>query len=57
MATAAAPRQLSDAIVNFSLEGHFPEQISSLPLVSEIDLQPTIEALEEAKRNLEVRES
>ncbi|KAG6231237.1 hypothetical protein E4U34_005824 [Claviceps purpurea] len=53
MATAAAPRQLSDAIVNFSLEGHFPEQISSLPLVSEIDLQPTIEALEEAKRNLE----
>ncbi|KAG5939667.1 hypothetical protein E4U60_000789 [Claviceps pazoutovae] len=53
MATAAAPQQLSDAIVNFSLEGQFPEQISSLPLVSEIDLQPTIEALEEAKRNLE----
>ncbi|KAG5940845.1 hypothetical protein E4U59_002189 [Claviceps monticola] len=53
MATAAAPQQLSDAIVNFSLESQFPEQISSLPLVSEIDLQPTIEALEEAKRNLE----
>ncbi|KAG6025274.1 hypothetical protein E4U40_002769 [Claviceps sp. LM458 group G5] len=53
MATAAAPQQLSDAIVNFTLEGQFPEQISSIPLVSEIDLQPTIEALEEAKRNLE----
>ncbi|KAG6070796.1 hypothetical protein E4U16_006608 [Claviceps sp. LM84 group G4] len=53
MATAAAPQQLSDAIINFTLEGQFPEQISSLPLVSEIDLQPTIEALEEAKRNLE----
>lgn len=56
MTAAAAPRQLSDAIINFSLERKFPDEISSLPLVSEIDLQPTIEALEVAKTNLEVRE-
>ncbi|KAG6004383.1 hypothetical protein E4U21_001103 [Claviceps maximensis] len=50
---ATASQQLSDAIVNFSLEGKFPDDFSSLPLVSEIDLQPTIEALEVAKANLE----
>ncbi|KAG5981747.1 hypothetical protein E4U55_002597 [Claviceps digitariae] len=50
---APAPQQLTDAIVNFSLEGTFPDEFSSLPLVSEIDLQPTIEALEVAKANLE----
>ncbi|KAG6018198.1 hypothetical protein E4U43_007164 [Claviceps pusilla] len=55
MTTAAAPasQQLSDAIVNFSLEGKFPDEFSSLPLVSEIDLQPAIEALEVAQANLE----
>ncbi|KAG5944269.1 hypothetical protein E4U53_006911, partial [Claviceps sorghi] len=56
-ATAAtaptAPQQLSDAIVNFLLDDTFPGQILSLPPVSEIDLQPAIEALEVAKTNLE----
>ncbi|KAF4990395.1 hypothetical protein FGRMN_8530 [Fusarium graminum] len=48
-----APRQLSDAIVAFSLEGRFPEDVSVLPPVSETDLQPAIQALAEAKKELE----
>ncbi|KAG6041598.1 hypothetical protein E4U41_003335 [Claviceps citrina] len=53
MTEATAPQQLSDAIVNFSLKGEFPQEFSSLLLVSEIDLQPTLEALELAKADLE----
>lgn len=57
MTTATGPQQLSDAIVDFSLQGKFPEDVSSLPPVSETDIQPTIEALAVAKANLKVRES
>lgn len=52
MTTATGPQQLSDAIVDFSLQGKFPEDVSSLPPVSETDIQPTIEALAVAKANL-----
>ncbi|KAK2608730.1 ribosome biogenesis protein ytm1 [Conoideocrella luteorostrata] len=53
MATATEPQHLNDAIVAFSLEGRFPDDISSLPPVSDLDLQPTIESLAKAKRDLE----
>ncbi|EWZ93696.1 hypothetical protein FOWG_06372 [Fusarium oxysporum f. sp. lycopersici MN25] len=51
--TEQAPQQLSDALVAFSLEGRFPDNISVLPPVSETDLQPAIQALAKAKRDLE----
>ncbi|KAM0204869.1 hypothetical protein ACHAQI_009685 [Fusarium lateritium] len=51
--TEQAPQQLSDAIVSFSLEGRFPEDVSVLPPVSETDLQPAIQALAKAKKELE----
>ncbi|KAF5674199.1 Centromere kinetochore zw10 like [Fusarium heterosporum] len=51
--TEQAPQKLSDAIVAFSLEGRFPEDVSVLPPVSETDLQPAIQALAEAKKELE----
>ncbi|SPJ72705.1 uncharacterized protein FTOL_02434 [Fusarium torulosum] len=51
--TEQAPQQLSDAIVAFSLEGRFPEDVSVLPPVSETDLQPAIQALAKAKKELE----
>ena len=53
-ATTGAPQKLSDALVAFSLEGRFPDDISVLPPVSETDLQPAIQALAEAKQGLEV---
>lgn len=52
--TEQAPQQLSDAIVAFSLEGRFPEDVSVLPPISETDLQPAIQALAKAKKELEV---
>ena len=52
--TEQAPRQLSDALVAFSLEGRFPDDVSVLPPVSETDLQPAIQALAQAKKELEV---
>lgn len=45
--------QLSEAIVAFTRDGTFPDDVS-LPPVSQIDLQPTIDALDEAKTELEV---
>ncbi|KAM0561625.1 hypothetical protein ACHAPJ_002793 [Fusarium lateritium] len=51
--TEQAPRQLSDALVAFSLEGRFPDDVSVLPPVSETDLQPAIQALAQAKKELE----
>ncbi|TWU73379.1 hypothetical protein ED733_001995 [Metarhizium rileyi] len=53
MAAVAEQRQLGDAIVAFSLNGAFPEDLSSLLPVSEIDLQLTILALAQAKTDLE----
>lgn len=47
-------RQLSDAVVAFALEGQFPDDISSLPLISQTSLGPAIEALEKTKTELEV---
>lgn len=50
-----APAQLGDAIVAFALEGRFPdEDLSSLAL-PDADLSRAIEALDEAKLQLEVR--
>ncbi|EWG42813.1 hypothetical protein FVEG_04537 [Fusarium verticillioides 7600] len=51
--TEQAPQQLSDALVAFSLEGRFPDDISVLPPVSETDMQPAIQALAKTKRDLE----
>lgn len=53
--TEPPPKQLSDALVAFTLEGRFPDDISGLPSVSDTNLQPSIEALTQAKRNLEVK--
>ena len=53
--TEHPPKQLSDALVAFTLEGRFPDDISGLPSVSDTNLQPSIEALTQAKRNLEVK--
>ncbi|KAM5344837.1 hypothetical protein ACJ41O_010699 [Fusarium nematophilum] len=55
MAAAAEPpsQQLSDALVAFSLDGRFPDDVSILPPVSETDLQPAIQALAQAKQELE----
>lgn len=55
MATESDPKKLSDALLSFALEGQFPEDIASLPAVSETDLEPAIQALEQAKQDLEVR--
>ncbi|KAF4453039.1 Centromere/kinetochore protein zw10 like protein [Fusarium austroafricanum] len=51
--TEQAPQNLSDALVAFTLEGRFPDDVSSLPPVSETDLQPAIQALAKAKQELE----
>lgn len=55
MATTIESRQLSDAVLSFSIDGRFPDEISALPPVSETDLGPSIESLEAAKIKLEVR--
>ncbi|UPK93372.1 hypothetical protein LCI18_004307 [Fusarium solani-melongenae] len=51
--TGPPSQQLSDALVSFSLDGRFPDDVSVLPPVSETDLQPAIEALAKAKQELE----
>lgn len=51
--TESPSQQLSDALVSFSLDGRFPDDVSLLPPVSETDLQPAIEALAKAKQELE----
>jgi centromere/kinetochore protein ZW10 len=49
-----AAQQLSDAVVAFTLDGRFPDDVSALPPVSQTDLAPAIEALSRAKADLEV---
>lgn len=56
MATTTEPQQLSNAILSFALEGSFPDDINTLPSVSETDLDPTIIALGKAKVDIEVHE-
>ncbi|KAL6360700.1 hypothetical protein LRP88_06407 [Fusarium phalaenopsidis] len=51
--TESPSQQLTDALVSFSLDGRFPDDVSVLPPVSETDLQPAIEALAKAKQELE----
>ncbi|KAF4463103.1 Centromere kinetochore zw10 like [Fusarium albosuccineum] len=55
MATETEPpsQQLSEALVAFSLDGRFPDDVSALPPVSETDLQPAIQALAKANQDLE----
>ncbi|POR31039.1 Is centromere binding protein at prophase [Tolypocladium paradoxum] len=55
MATATDSGQLRDAIVAFSIDGAFPEDITELPPVSGTDLQPTIDALAKTKTELETQ--
>jgi centromere/kinetochore protein ZW10 len=55
MAITPDAKKISDALLSFALEGHFPNDISSLPPVSGTDLEPAIQALDKAKRDLEVR--
>jgi centromere/kinetochore protein ZW10 len=56
MAAATEPQQLSNAILSFALDGHFPEEVTALSSVSETDLNPTITALDKAKADIEVLE-
>ncbi|RTE69847.1 hypothetical protein BHE90_015765 [Fusarium euwallaceae] len=51
--TESPSQKLSDALVSFSLDGRFPDDVSVLPPVSETDLQPAIQALAKAKQELE----
>ncbi|KAF7558063.1 hypothetical protein G7046_g5889 [Stylonectria norvegica] len=51
--STANPEQLSDAIVFFSLDGRFPDDVSHLPPVSQTNLEPAIQALGKAKQGLE----
>ena len=55
MATATDPDHLSEAIVSFSLDGKFPDDIASFAPVSQTDLSSTIAALDKAKTQLEVK--
>ncbi|KAM4066481.1 centromere/kinetochore zw10 domain-containing protein [Hirsutella rhossiliensis] len=55
MAAAVDSRRLSDALVSFSLDGHFPENIAELPPVSETDLEPAIGDLATTKNELEAQ--
>lgn len=48
-----APQKISDAVASFALNGSFPDDIASLPPVSETDLAPSIQALSEARSKLE----
>ena len=57
MAISADAKKISDALLSFTLEGQFPNDVSSLPSVSGTDLEPAIKALEEAKQQLEVGRS
>ncbi len=55
MAATMGAQKMSDAIMAFALDGRFPEDASELPPVSGTDLQPTIESLDKAKADLQVR--
>lgn len=55
MAPITAPaEQLSDALLDFALEGRFPDDVTSFPPVSTTDLGPAIEALAKNQKELEV---
>jgi hypothetical protein len=55
MATATEPQRISDAVQIFALEGRFPDDIASLPPISDIDLEPAIQQLGKIRSELEVR--
>ena len=50
----AATERLRSALTSFAVEGHFPDDIDSLPAVTETNLELTIQALEGEKDKLEV---
>lgn len=52
--TTAESQNLSDALVAFSLEGRFPDEIAQIPPVSDTNLEPAIQALGKAREELEV---
>ncbi|KFA62891.1 hypothetical protein S40285_02254 [Stachybotrys chlorohalonatus IBT 40285] len=52
MAATADPRHLSDALLGFALDGRFPEDVASIPPVSETDLQPALDALSKSHADL-----
>lgn len=54
MAATAEGNQLSNAVLAFALQGRFPEDVDSLPAVSDAQLQPSIDSLQEVKGKLEV---
>lgn len=54
MAQTEASQRLADAILDFSVDGRFPQNIDTLPPVSHLQLSPAIEALEEKRLGLEV---
>lgn len=54
MAATAAPQQLSNALLEFSLDGRFPDDIASFSPVSETGLEPAIEALSKNQTELKV---
>ncbi|KAJ4148582.1 hypothetical protein LMH87_003046 [Akanthomyces muscarius] len=47
------PVKIGDAIMAFALNGRFPEDADTLPAVSDIDLQPAIDSLNQAGVQLE----
>ncbi|KAH7318194.1 hypothetical protein B0I35DRAFT_478725 [Stachybotrys elegans] len=53
MAAVSDSQRLSEALVGFSLENRFPDDVASLPPVSAVDLLPAIEALARTKADLE----
>ncbi|KAI5461622.1 hypothetical protein BGZ63DRAFT_424497 [Mariannaea sp. PMI_226] len=50
--TVPSSQQLSDAVVAFSTDNRFPDDIAVFPPVSEVDLQPAIDALHKKKQEL-----
>lgn len=54
MTVSQESQHLSDAVIAFSLDGRFPEEIANLPPVTGTDLQPAIDNLEQTRQDLEV---
>lgn len=51
------PQRLSEALLSFAQDGQFPEDIDQVPPLSDADLTPAIEALDQAKVGLDVRQA
>jgi centromere/kinetochore protein ZW10 len=52
MAATSDPQRLGEALLSFSTNGLFPEDIASFPPVSGVDLEPALAALSKSQTNL-----